>query len=91
MDTGRRYGPAGFIAMLANIVLLGGVTAIFSGAYIVFIGAPILAFDAGIAFVLSRFRGRVGQFGWGLLLGCLTVLGATVWTVLVFIIAKATG
>jgi hypothetical protein len=86
-----RYGPAGFIAMFANILLMGLSTWMFVGMYMVLVAPPALLIDAGIAFGLSRLRGTVGQIGWGMLVGCLGVLVTIVGSVAVFLVGSAIG
>lgn len=77
--------------MMVNILILGGIAWIFAGAYIVFIAPPLLVLDAGAAVALSLVRGKVGQIGWGMLLGCLTVLLTIVGGAAVFLVGKAFG
>lgn len=84
-------GPAGFAAAVLNTLVLQTVTWMFvpTGLLLLFTALPVLLVDAGIAFGLSRTRGRAGQIGWGMLIGCLTVLITISTAAAVFIVAKA--
>ena len=86
-------GPAGFVAAVLNTLVLQTVIWFFvpTGPLLLFTALPVLLVDAGIAFGLSRASGRAGQIGWGMLIGCLTVLITVITAVAVFVVSKALG
>jgi hypothetical protein len=48
----------GFVAMLANILVLGLIASVLVGVYIVLVGLPALLIDAAVAFAVPRARDR---------------------------------
>lgn len=86
-----RYGPASFVAALVNILLIGLSVWMFIGAYMVLLAPPILLADAAVGYVLARFRGRTGQIGRGILVGCSAVFLSVALGVGIFLVGHALG
>jgi hypothetical protein len=74
-ETDARYGPAGFAAAMANILVLEFLA--WVTLPLVYIGlailVPVLIVDALVAFGLTKMRGFTAQIGRGLLIGCAAV------------------
>lgn len=67
------YGAVGFAAALANTLVLDFVTCVFlPWLYLAVLVLPILLVDVLISAVVSRYGGKVGQAGRGMLIGCLS-------------------
>jgi hypothetical protein len=68
-----RYGSLSFIAVLTNTLAMDFAVWLFLPLlYGEIIVLPILLIDLIISVVVSRYPGNVGQFGRGLLIGCLS-------------------
>jgi hypothetical protein len=69
----NRYGAVGFIAALANTLVLDFTTWVFlPWLYLAVLMLPILLVDLMISAVVARYGGKVGQAGRGMLIGCLS-------------------
>jgi hypothetical protein len=85
------YGPAGFGAAVANILVLEFLAFIYltwAWYLIPFLVLPIIALDALVAFALTRRGGKVAQIGHGMLIGCLAPLVTLVLAVPAFLLLR---
>lgn len=75
--TRTAYGPAAFIAALANILAIEVAVWIFLPWFLLAIYVlPLLLIDLALAAILKRRRGTTGQVGRGMLIGLLSAPAA---------------
>ncbi|MCV7208844.1 hypothetical protein [Mycolicibacterium canariasense] len=88
-----KYGPASFVAALANILLVNLCIWLFVlgmfGGYQYYL--PLLTLDLVISYVLTLRRGTYAQVGRGMLIGWLSAPLSLVIFIGVFSIGKAIG
>jgi len=85
-----RYGPLSFTVTLLHILIVNGTTWLFMPYSIVLVLPAVLIY-MGIAAVLARNPGKVGQVGRGMFLGSLSAPLSLIVFALAWAVAKGIG
>lgn len=88
-----RYGPASFVSLVANMLVLEFITWLCMPAWYLLpvIVLPVVIVNALIGYALTKRQGMTNQVGRGMLIACVSAPLTVVVFVLAFIIAKAIG
>ncbi|QZH62984.1 hypothetical protein K1X22_06425 [Mycolicibacterium farcinogenes] len=88
-----RYGGVGFLAAILNITLLEAVTWIFASWWMIaLVVSPVLVLiDLAIAAIAAKGRGKIGQIGRGMKIGCIAAPLSLVIFIPIFLVAHAFG
>lgn len=88
-----RYGGVGFLAAILNITLLEALTWIFASWWMIaLVISPVLVLiDLAIAAIAARGRGRIGQIGRGMKIGCIAAPLSLAIFIPMFLVAHAFG
>lgn len=88
----NRYGPAGFVAAVANILVVQFATWIFLPYFLLtLLALPILLVDLAVAEVLASRPGKWGAIGRGMLIGWLAGPLSLLVFIPAYFAADATG
>ena len=88
-----RYGPAGFVALVGNMLVLEFVTWFFMPAWylVPVIVLPIVIVNPLIGYALTKRHGLTGQVGRGLMLASASAPLTIVLFVVALVVANAVG
>ena len=87
-----RYGPRGFAAALANILVIELVTwMLLPWFYLAIFLIPVLLLDLGVSALLATRRGKLREIGRGMMIGCIAGPAAFAFFIPLYLLIQGVG